>query len=472
MTIDAAAEHPGGTMEAFTHAVLAKLPLAEAAQRVLAFLLEPAALNALFEEHRGGNYTKLITFATLTQLVSDALFRAKSGRAAFEQARQDERLPASLEATYGKLGRLPVAVSMALVRTCCQRAQQLLPTPDGERTLPVALQDYGGIVLDGKVSKGVQKRLKALRGAKGGLIGGRSLVAYSFTQGLVLDFHGDEDGDANDVQYVPEVVERVRPLTSGRRLWIADAQFSFVPYLTELSSAGDAYIVRLSGAAHFSPDPAQPAVTGTDRAGRRYVQDWGTLSGKRGKVQHAVRRITVERPGQKPLVIITNLQDATQYAAEELLELYRLRPDIEVVFQRITTVFALRQLIGSTPKATLFQLAICFVLYNVLQLVRAYVAAHNHKALDEVSPQKLLEDVRDELAAGYKLVGVDGLAAELGRPLSGEALRDWLRQRLALWSPRWVKGKRRRQRPPKPARRSGHACAYRIIHEVEAHCRT
>src|SRR5262249_48075133 len=155
--------------------------------------------------------TKLITFATLTGLVGEALFRAKSGRDAFERARLEDRLPASVAAAYRKLGRLPVAVSMALVRVCCQRTQQLLPAGDGERTLPDSVRDYFGIVVDGKIRKGVHKRLKPLRGAKGGLIGGRSLVAYAFNQGLVLDFHGDEDGDANDVKYVPDVVQRVRP---------------------------------------------------------------------------------------------------------------------------------------------------------------------------------------------------------------------------------------------------------------------
>jgi hypothetical protein len=458
-------------MEPFTRDVLARLPLAEACQRVLAHVLQPDALDQLFEQHRGGNYTKLIAFSTLTGLIGDALLRAKSGRAAFEGGRRDECLPASVAAAYGKLGRLPVAVSMALVRLGCQRVQQLLPTGDGERVMPASVRDYFGIVLDGKISKGVKKRLKLLRGAKGGLIGGRSLVAYSFNQGLILDFYGDEDGDANDVKYVPDLAQRLRPLTPPRRLWIADAQFSFACYLAELNADGDDFVVRLSGAVAFSPDGSRPARSGVDGDGRRYVEDWGTVRPKRGPRQ-LVRRITVERAGQKPLVVVTSLLDADRYPAQDLLELYRFRPDIELVFQRITAVFALRELIGTTPRATLFQLALCFVLYNVLQLVRAYVADNNGKRMDEVSPQKLLEDVRDELTAAYKLVGSAELTAALGGELACEDLRGWLEARLDLWSPRWVKAQRRRNRPPKPARKSGHACAYRIIHDAEKVCRT
>jgi len=41
---------------------------------------------------------------------------------------------------------------------------------------------------------------------------------------------------------------------------------------------------------------------------------------------------------------------------------------IERVFQQITEVFNLQHLIGTTPQGTLFQLAFCLLLYNMLQL--------------------------------------------------------------------------------------------------------
>jgi hypothetical protein len=458
-------------MEPFARDVLAKLPLAEAVGRGLAYVLDHDHLNQLYEEHRGGNYTKRLSFATFTHLISNALFLGKSGLSVFEAARSRNELPTTSQAVYGKLARCPVRVSMALVRSSWQRAQEVLPACHHERTLPASLQGFFGIVLDGKISKGVQHRLKILHDAAGGIIGGRSLVAYSFTQGLALDFYGDEDGDANDVQYVPELVERLLAVTPGPRLWLADAQFSFVPYLRELSQHGDHFVVRFSKAASFTPDPSRPAREGTDHEGRHYREEWGTLSGKRGRQRMLLRRITVERPGEADFMIITSLLDADQYAASDLLTLYRDRPDIEQVFQRITKVFALRELLGSTPKATLFQLALCLVLYNVLQLVRGYIASNNDKQLDEVSPQKLLEDLRDEWTAGCKVLGSEVLSEAWGTPLPPAELRQRLQELLNCWDNRWKKAPRRKQRPPKPRRRSGHACAYRVIHKNDRKCR-
>ena len=98
-----------------------------------------------------------------------------------------------------------------------------------------------------------------------------------------------------------------------------------------------------------------------------------------------VRRLTLHRPGAAALVLITDLLDAARYPALDLLELYRARWGIERVFQQITEVFQLRRLIGSTPRGTLFQLAFCLLLYNQIQVVRAYVAEGAQRPVTSVS---------------------------------------------------------------------------------------
>jgi IS4 transposase len=84
-----------------------------------------------------------------------------------------------------------------------------------------------------------------------------------------------------------------------------------------------------------------------------------------------VRRLTLYRPGEETVVLITDLLDAEQYPATDLLTLYLARWGIERVFQQITEVFDWRRLIGTTPQGTLFQLAFCLLLYNQIQVVRA-----------------------------------------------------------------------------------------------------
>lgn len=449
-------------METFALEVIHRLPLAEAVWRVLAFGLHADFLEQLFQDHRRASYTRELTFANVVHLVSDALFAGKSGLSTFQTSRADGTLTTSVEAVYGKLSRMPPALSMALLQHTSERIQGLFPAGSEERPLPPALAHFLGTVVDGKVSKGVSHRHKALRQAKGGLIGGRSLVAYDLC-GRVLGFHGEEDGDANDVRFFPALADQLRQRVAGPRLWIADRQFATLPVLTGMQKDQDAFVVRYSKAVGFTPDPDQPAREGLDAEQRPVVEAWGWLGKSQKRAGMVVRRITVQRVGQEPLMVLTSLLEAETYPAAMLLEVYRARVDIEYVFQRITEVFHLRRLIASSPRGTLFQLSLCLLLYNVLQLVRGYVAVSNAKAMEAVSPEKLLGDVREEMIALSKLLSRRQIVAALGKPLTAAALQDLLAKRLTCWQIRWTKAKRRRKRPAKPERQSGHACAHRIL---------
>jgi Transposase DDE domain len=450
-------------MEQFDLQVLHRLPLAEAVYRLLAFGLDPVFLEQLYDRHRGSSYTKAISFATLTHLVSDALFAGRSGLATFQKGQADGTLPASIEALYGKLRRVPAAVSIALLEHTAQRLEALFPAGRAAYSLPTALASFTGLVIDGKVSKGVPHRLKALRQAKGGLIGGRALVAYHLGHGHVLSLHGEEDGDANDVRFFPTLAEKLRQRLTGQRLWVADRQFATLPTLTLMQQDVDAFIVRYSKSVSFHVDADRPARHGVDEEQRPVVQEWGWLGQSQKRPGLYVRRLTVSRAGTDPLVVLTSLLDAEHYPAVAVLDVYRHRTDIEYVFERITEIFQLRRLIGTSPRATLFQLSLCLLLYNVLQLVRGYVAAANDKTLEQVSPKKLLEEVREEMIALLKVLSKETIVDGLGRPLSSEELSQLLRVRLARWEKRWSKAARRRHRPPKPRKKSGHACAHRIL---------
>ncbi len=87
-----------------------------------------------------------------------------------------------------------------------------------------------------------------------------------------------------------------------------------------------------------------------------------------------MRRLTLTRPGEEAISLVTDLLDAGRYPAADLLTVYLARWGSERVFQQSTEVFALRRLIGSTPQATVFQAAFCLLLYNRVQVLRGYIA--------------------------------------------------------------------------------------------------
>src|SRR5438132_3373758 len=101
---------------AYAQATLARLPLAESVLLLWQQVANAPFLQGLFDEHRGRCYEKVLSFPSLVQLIADALLQYDgSARASFEHALADEALDVSIPAAYGKLRRLPLAVSTAFL---------------------------------------------------------------------------------------------------------------------------------------------------------------------------------------------------------------------------------------------------------------------------------------------------------------------------------------------------------------------
>src|SRR5262249_36560685 len=151
--------------------------------------------------------------------------------------------------------------------------------------------------------------------------------------------------------------------------------------------------------------------------------------------------ITLHRPGADAIVVVTDLLDGAAVPAADLLEAYLRRWGIEKLFQRVTEVFDLRHLIGTAPLATVFQAAFCFVLSNVIQAVRNYLAEAQRRVPETISTQLLFEDITEELTAWHKFLGPAQTLAWLGDGVETAAqVRAYLRRRLAgRWDERWLK---------------------------------
>lgn len=445
-------------------AVWAKLPLAEAVVQVLQFVGRETRLQAIFEENRGRCYDKRIRFPKLVALIADALLEhGGSGHQSFLRAQECGELEASSVAAYGKLGRLPIAVSEAFLAELSNDLRTLFPA-QAIRQPPKSLSDLTTILLDGKAIKRVAKRLKPLRNVAGGMLGGRALVAMDYASGLVIGMRTDEDGDANDVRFVPELLPVVRARIPGELLFLADSAFCDLCRFEEFTAGGDHFLVRRHPKVGFHPDPDRPQRIGIDARGRTFREEWGWLGAATHRKRRYVRQITLERPGEAAVTIVTDLVDGELYPAEELLDHYLQRWGIEQVFQKVTEVFHLQALIGSTPKATIFQFAFCLLLYNLIQVIRGYVATHQQRPTETISTENLFRDVHRQLTAWSVLVesGVE-LKIAAASDLPGLAAR--LHEILASqWSNRWIKAtnKKRRSHVAKPHDRT-HGSVFRVL---------
>jgi len=458
-------------LEAPARESLARLPLAQAVLTLWRWVADADALNQIFDANRGPCYEKILTFATVVYLIRDALLEyGGSGRKSFEEAKARGELPTAFRAAYGKLGRTPIPVSAAFLAECTARLQAVYPQqPQAQAVLPPSLDAYQILIFDGKAIKRVAKRLKPLWGTASGLLGGRALVAMNLRSGLAVAMRAHPDGDANEVRFVGDLVPEVRQLVPGKRLWVADSSFCDLTQPARFAEQGDAFLIRYHPKVRFDADPACPARQGHDDRGRRYVEDWGWLGSPRNpKRRLYVRRITLIRPGEKDVILVTNLVDAQAVPAVDVLEVYLNRGGIERMFQQVTEVFGLEHLIGTKPQGVIFQFAMCLVLYNLIQVMRGVIAVGVERPREEVSSEKLFEDVQRQMIAWSETVAPEETIAQFAGQWTALRVRVRLSELLkGLWKERWLKSPPKRpQAPRKVVRRRTHGSVYRIL---EAH---
>jgi hypothetical protein len=459
-------------MEDFDKEVCRRLPLAEAALRMLDYALSEGFLETVFKQHRGRSYEDMITFAALVHLMSDALLEYEgSGRQAIERAREAGDLETGSRAPYGKLGRVPISLSLGLLAAAVVRLNELYPQAIADKAVPSSLRNLEVVYHDGKTIKHVAKRLKVLQQYLGKLLGGKLLVSQSLRTGMALCMAADEDGESGESKLVPEAVAQVRACLSGPILHVTDRGLCDLKQTALFAEGDDHFLVRWNQKVHFHRDKSRPIVTGFDASGRMYKEDWGWIGQPNDARRRYVRRIRLKRGGkEEDIYLLTDLVDADVYPADDLLRVYLERWGIECMFQQVTEVFHLRSLIGSTPRATVLQASFCFLLYNVIQVMRAYIAEGQELSPKEVSSENLFEDVHRQLTAWTEMLDTEDTVALVSTTWTASQVVRRLRTLLhGQWSELWRKAKYKGSPTPHPKKKypkGGHTSVYRVLRDA------
>lgn len=453
-------------MNGFESGVLRRLPLLRGVLAIWRSAAGDDVLETIFRDSRGRSYEKTLSFSELARLFADAIaHHSGSGRQAMLRAKEQGRLSVSEQAAYGKLRRVPPEVSQDLVEHCTLRMCEMVPE-SVPPTLPESLRAFAGVTMDGKTLKELAKRLRATRNAKGGLLGGRVLAALDMRTNQIVCIRADQDGYANEAPLLEPILPRVRELIPGPRLYVLDRQFGYIDYLRLLSAVdGDAYVVRCRQSSDFEPDAGVAQRRGTDVRGGRFTDSCGQL--RTGKDGLRVRMIVLKRPGQEDVRVASNLLDMDTYPAQDILEVYLRRWEIERVFQQIVEVFGLQRLIGSTPQAAIFQFALCALWYNVIQIVKHYAAIGGEVPVARVSGEQVFTDIQRQMVALDELTGLHGLTRDDQRALCPKRVRGHLMNTIPkLWTQRWLKSPPKANKPAsakKKTRPRDHSSAARLI---------
>jgi hypothetical protein len=111
-------------------------------------------------------------------------------------------------------------------------------------------------------------------------------------------------------------------------------------------------------------------------------------------------------------------------------------------------------------------LAFCLLLYNLVQVVRAYVATAPGRPVPTISTELLFDDVHRQLVAFTELVPPTQVEPLFPLLQSEEELRVQLTRLLAtVWTSRWLKApaKKRKLPPPRTPIRGKHSSVYQLV---------
>lgn len=453
-------------MEAFERELMRRSPLAGAVLEISDFMFDDEWLESIYETHRGRCYEDKLEFGRFLRLMRDALVRhGGSAHQLFVELEADDAEPVNESNFYRKLARTAVPLGRALLRDGTQRLTQLMPS--NLVALPACFDRFEVIAGDGKRIKNAAARLKPTRGYTGALLGAKALVALNLRTGLAVAMSDSLDGLTNDVPLVPELMDQVRAVIPGPVLSVWDRQFDDPRTFGRLiARKGDAFLVRIRrGDAIFT---VESSVESIDDKGRRVLDEIGVLSRGKNKGNRAMRlrRVTLFRQGEgeEDILLMTDLTDREKFGAADLLELYLHRWHIEQVFQQITETFALEHLIGSSPKAVLLQFAFCLLLYNLVQVVKAYVAEDGGVLPSVVSTFYLFQNMRKELTAWAHYTDCDWPRLHRDAAAMRQRLHELLK---GVWNPRaYTKAKDKKPRDkPKPKQRlhGDHTSVQRLL---------
>jgi hypothetical protein len=350
-------------MDEILQRFLGKAPVAVMAHATLARTIGDSTLDDIFERHATDQYTRDLTFSTLTRLMTQVVFRAyPSVHAAY---RENNEVPVSVTSVYNKLNGLEPGVSQALVAETARSMGAILtalPDPPAE---PV--KGLRPRTLDGNFLAGTDHRLACLRASGAAALPGMALVIRDGHTGLLTEIVPREDAYTNERTLYTAVL----PLVEADDLWLADRNFCTDDYLSGIDGRKAFFLIR-----HHAGTKLHPL--GPETRGRHHPD--GTISEQPVRVGSLACRCIIMRlkeplrDGTTAIRLLTNVPQE-RLSARRAADLYRTRWRIETAFQELTE--SVRCAINTLgyPKAALFGFALAVVAYNLLVVTRAALAS-------------------------------------------------------------------------------------------------
>jgi IS4 transposase len=427
-------------------------------------IIDPKALDQVFQDHAVLGYLKELTFSRCVQIMSEVVFQESPSVGAYYQAHQDE-IPVTRQAVYDKLKQMEPQIPAALVR---YSAQQLLPAVKAMGSqAPSLLPGYHVRVLDGNHLTGTEHRIFELRRFRSAALPGQALVFYDPQYGLITDVVPCEDAHAQERSLLKQALACI----ASRDCILADRNFCTSGFLFGIRRQQAFFVIRQHASTLCYRLKGKRRLAGQDGRGRDIYEQAICLSDPETGETFTARRITIilDKPNkdrETELHILTNLPSKAANAVR-VADLYADRWTIETGFQQLTDDLRCEIDTLGYPKAALFGFCTACMAFNAVSVVKCAIrAAQGKEYVENELSMYYLTPAMAQVTAGM-MIAISPPAWEVFRRMSAKKFAAVLIDLAQRIDPRKYKKHKRGPKTKQPKKTSGkrihHVSTARIL---------
>lgn len=306
---------------------------------------------------------------------------------------------------------------------------------------------FGGRVwvLDGSSLDGVARRLKVLWNDRRVPIPGTVIALYDLCRGRLARLHHTRELQPQEGPCARDLLSQVPAGT----LVVGDRLYGQPVFLQAAAEHGVSLLVRRNRNVTFVPERR----LSSRMVGKARVEEWtGTYGTGQVTASQQVRWIRWKQ-GRRSFELVTNVLDPEKLSAEEALELYRERWQVERLFFELKEVLNLHRFYASNINAVAMQVYAAAIVHLALRVAQARIAHSVGVEPEALSTQKLFTRVA---AASSSLVIAEITFEGVKQANPGVRLKkpDWRRMPFAwvrlsdvLVEPRGPGGRKTRIKP-------------------------
>lgn len=436
--------------------------------QILDTTLTESMCKTVFETVRSSERQRVWTLYRLAEFWNAVILNAPGSlRQALEEAEggspQWPAIESSPEAFFQRSQHLSWQFFAVLHETFADRMEKIADLGFASECLPLRDRFSEVYIIDGSTLDAIGHFLKMLRQEPDTVLPGSILAAYDLFRGYAPIVAFFENANESEMRRLETIMSRI-PEGS---LLIADRIYATAKLFAILGENKLYGLFRR----HASLSLRKQKLLSRKRMPGGVLEDWLVEAGSGWKAtpQPLLRWIIFRSAKQGDYELLTSVLDPTQLSAEEAMELYGYRWNVERLFYDLKEVLNLHRFYAGNVNAVGMQLYAAVMVYTAMRVAQARIARQTGIRTEQISTEKFFPRMAAAVAryegmrAGAQWITDLNPEVRLKEP-------DWNQAKVGSVRLHQILVEPRKESPPREdLRKAKSRQGYKSLHEIMLH---